>query len=87
LYRKAETRIAIAQCKLGFCCAEWTGGDQRRERSSLWYRKAAEQGYASAQCNLGVCYEKGQGVIQRPRKKQSYGIVRPLSKDMLSAQV
>ena len=40
----------------------------RVEQASIWYRKAAEQGYAPAQTNLGIILESG-GRVERNYKE------------------
>ena len=37
---------------------------EKFDKSIIWIRKAAEEGYAPSQNNLGVAYEFGEGVEQ-----------------------
>ena len=59
---------ASTQYLLGQAFYYGRGVLQDYEKATMWYRKAAEQGYADAQNSLGICYAKGRGVPHNESK-------------------
>lgn len=62
LIDRANKGDAAAELELGRAYEEGKGVAQDDAEATLWFRKAAEQGYPQAQNSLGVMYALGRGV-------------------------
>jgi hypothetical protein len=51
----------LAQYNLGIMYAAGRGVPQNDAEATMWYRRAAEQGYVLAQSSLGLRYSNGLG--------------------------
>jgi TPR repeat protein len=60
---KAESGDAKAQFQLGRDYVLGDGVPQDFAQASLWYRRAADQGFAEAQSSLGSAYRLGLAAI------------------------
>ena len=59
--RDTEAGDAAAQCNLGVCYVNGSGGGVDKTEAVEWFKRAAEVGHADAQFNLGVCYDNRDG--------------------------
>jgi uncharacterized protein len=63
---------AIGQYNLGQCYRMGLNCTKDLLEATIWYKRAAAQGYVAAQYNLGVCYANGEGVLQDSVEAYAY---------------